>query len=149
MKNENKPALLVVDDDPMVTRLVRINLELEKFEVDEAWDGKTAMRMIDEGRPDLLILDIMMPQMDGWEILQKLREDPAVADLPTVLLTAKVQDEDIARGWRMGADGYITKPFNPVNLADSLREILSATPEEREARRQQEIARLKDTYADG
>ncbi|MDY6796931.1 MAG: response regulator [Actinomycetota bacterium] len=136
--------VLVVDDDPMVTRLVRINLELEKFEVEEAWDGKTAMKMMEENRPDMLILDIMMPQMDGWEILQKLREDTAMTDLPIVLLTAKVQDEDIARGWKMGADGYITKPFNPVNLADSLRLVLAATPEQREDNRRQEMAKLKD-----
>jgi two-component system KDP operon response regulator KdpE len=136
--------ILVVDDDPMVTRLVRINLELEDFEVIEAWDGKTAMKITKENPPDLLILDIMMPQMDGWEILKRLREDPGLKGLPIVVLTAKVQDEDIARGWRMGADGYIVKPFNPVNLADALRRVLDATPEERATRRRQEIARLKD-----
>ncbi|MDI6873123.1 response regulator transcription factor [Candidatus Solincola sp.] len=136
--------VLVVDDDPMVTRLVRINLELENFEVEEAWDGKTAMRMMRENRPDLLVLDIMMPQMDGWEILKLVREDERLRDLPVVVLTAKVQEEDIARGWRMGADGYIVKPFNPVILADALRKVLEATPEERLALRNEEIERYKD-----
>lgn len=136
--------VLVVDDDPMVTRLVRINLELENFEVEEAWDGKTAMRMMRENPPDLLVLDIMMPQMDGWEILKLVREDEQLKDLPVVVLTAKVQDEDIARGWRMGADGYIVKPFNPVILADALRKVLEATPEERLALRNEEIERYKD-----
>ncbi|MBC7231113.1 MAG: response regulator [Actinobacteria bacterium] len=138
--------VLVVDDDPMVTRLVRINLELEQFEVEEAWDGRTAMKMMRENPPDLLVLDIMMPQMDGWEILKLMREDKGLKDLPVVVLTAKVQDEDMARGWRMGADGYIVKPFNPVNLADALRKVLEATPEERLARRQEEVERLKDVF---
>lgn len=136
--------VLVVDDDPMVTRLVRINLELENFEVEEAWDARTAMRMMRENRPDLLVLDIMMPQMDGWEILKMIREDDQLQDLPVVVLTAKVQEEDIARGWRMGADGYIVKPFNPVILADSLRKVLEASPDERLALRAKEIERYKD-----
>lgn len=134
--------VLVVDDDPMVTRLVRINLELEGFEVIEAWDGNTALGLIEENPPDLLLLDIMMPHMDGWEILRRLRADPDMDRLPIVLLTARVQDNDMSRGWRMGADGYITKPFNPVNLADSLREVICSTPEEREDRRRKEIARF-------
>jgi DNA-binding response OmpR family regulator len=138
--------VLVVDDDPMVTRLVRINLELEDFNVEEVWDGKTAMKALKDNTPDMLVLDIMMPRMDGWEVLKKVREDAELKELPVVILTAKVQDEDIARGWRMGADGYIVKPFNPVNLADSLRKVLSASPEERLAKRNDEITRLKDVY---
>ncbi len=136
--------MLVVDDDPMVTRLVRINLELEDFQVEEAWDGNTALRMMRENPPSVLVLDIMMPRMDGWEILRQVREDPRLKDLPVVLLTAKVQDEDMARGWRMGADGYITKPFNPVGLADILREVLSRTLEERRRLREEELDRLRD-----
>jgi DNA-binding response OmpR family regulator len=136
--------VLVVDDDPMVTRLVRINLELEDFQVEEAWDGNTAIRMMRENPPEILVLDIMMPRMDGWEILRRVREDPGLKDMPVVLLTAKVQDEDMARGWRMGADGYITKPFNPVGLADILREVLGRTPEERLRLREEELDRLKE-----
>ena len=130
----------------MVTRLVRINLELENFEVEEAWDGKTAMRMMRENPPDLLVLDIMMPRMDGWEILKMIRSDDHLKELPVVVLTAKVQEEDIARGWRMGADGYIVKPFNPVILGDALRKMLEATAEERRARREEAIERYKDIY---
>ncbi|OFW58982.1 MAG: hypothetical protein A2W01_10045 [Candidatus Solincola sediminis] len=136
--------ILVVDDDPMVTRLVRINLELEGFKVQEAWDGKTALKMLEEDGPDLLVLDIMMPQMDGWQVLEKVREQDDYKELPIVILTAKVQDEDILKGWRMGADGYIVKPFNPVGLAETLRGVLSTTPEERESRREQELARFGD-----
>lgn len=136
--------VLVVDDDPMVTRLVRINLELEEFQVEEAWDGNTAMKMMRENPPQILVLDIMMPRMDGWEILRQVREDPVLKDMPVVLLTAKVQDEDMARGWRMGADGYITKPFNPVGLADILREVLSRSQEERLRLREEELERLKE-----
>ena len=138
--------ILVVDDDHMVTKMVRINLELEGFEVVEVWDGKSAMKILKEDKTDLLVLDIMMPQMDGWEILKQLRDDDGLKDLPVVVLTAQVRDENIARGWMMGADGYIVKPFNPVVLADTLRKVLAATPEEREAKRKEEIARLKNVY---
>lgn len=134
--------VLVVDDDPMVTRLVRINLEMDDFEVLEAWDGRTALEVLQDNLPELLLLDIMMPQMDGWELLRRLRSDPDMNDLPIILLTARVQDMDVARGWRMGADGYITKPFNPVELADALRDVLASTLEEREARRRREISRF-------
>jgi len=134
--------VLVVDDDPMVTRLVRINLEMEDFEVLEVWDGRAALEVLQGNPPELLLLDIMMPQMDGWEILRRLRSDPEFNNLPIVLLTARVQDMDVARGWRMGADGYITKPFNPVELAGALRDVLAATLEEREARRRREISRF-------
>lgn len=134
--------ILVVDDEPMVTRLVHINLELEDFEVEEAWDGKTAMKIMAKNPPDLLVLDIMMTQMDGWEILERIRALPALKDLPVVILTVLIEDEYIARGWKMGADGYIMKPFNPVNLTDSLKKVLSATSGEREARRSREIERL-------
>jgi len=141
--------VLVVDDDPMVTRLLRINLELEDFTVEEAWDGRTAMKMLHDNTPELLILDIMIPQMNGWEILRQLREDEELKELPVVILTAKVQDEDIARGWRMGADGYIVKPFNPINLAGLIHKVLATTPEERETIRKEEISRLKDVYLEG
>lgn len=136
--------ILVVDDDPMVTRLVRINLELEGFDVVEAWDGKTALKILKENPPDLLVLDIMMPQMDGWQVLEKVREQQIYKNLPIVILTAKVQDEDIAKGWKMGADGYVVKPFNPVGLAETLRSVISTTPKERETRRVQEAARFGD-----
>ena len=134
--------VLVVDDDPMVTRLVRIYLEMDDFEVQEAWDGRAALEVLQDNPPELLLLDIMMPQMDGWELLRRLRSDPELSNLPIILLTARVQDMDVARGWRMGADGYITKPFNPVELAGALRDVLAATLEEREARRRREISRF-------
>ncbi len=136
--------ILVVDDDPMVTRLVRINLELEGFKVIEAWDGSTALRMLEESRPELLVLDIMMPQMDGWQVLEKVRAQDDLKQLPIVILTAKVQDEDVLKGWRMGADGYIVKPFNPVALAETLRSVISTTPEERESHRAEELAKFDD-----
>lgn len=136
--------ILVVDDDPMVTRLVRINLELEGFQVMEAWDGSTALQMLEESRPELLVLDIMMPQMDGWQVLEKVRAQDDFKQLPVVILTAKVQDEDVLKGWRMGADGYIVKPFNPVALAETLRSVISTTPEERESHRAEELAKFDD-----
>jgi DNA-binding response OmpR family regulator len=142
------PRVLVVDDDPMVTRLVRINLELEDFVVEEAWDGKTALKMMKENPPDLLILDIMMPQMDGWEILKGVRGDPTLENLPILVLTARVQEEDMARSWKMGADGYIPKPFNPVELPEKIKKVLETPLEERLAIRKREVERLQEIYGD-
>jgi DNA-binding response OmpR family regulator len=131
----------------MVTRLVRINLELEGFRVVETWDGKTALRMMAEDRPELLVLDIMMPQMDGWQVLARVREQKSFQDMPIIILTAKVQDEDIVRGWRLGADAYIVKPFNPVALAETLRSVIGMSPLERESRRKAELAKYGENIA--
>lgn len=134
--------VLVVDDDPLVTRLVKINLELSDYSVEEAWDGNTAMRILETNTPDLLILDLMMPRMDGWDILKMVRKNEKLKDLPIILLTAKVHDEDVIRGWELGADGYITKPFNPIRLSDHVKAVLESTPEKRRERRERELSRL-------
>ena len=132
--------ILVVDDDPMITRLVKTDLELSGYEVEEAWDGESTMRILKENPPDLLVLDIMMPRTDGWDVLKMVRGNESLADLPVVILTAMVHDEDIMRGWEMGADDYIVKPFNPITLVDRLRALLDSTPEERRGKRQRELA---------
>ncbi len=136
--------VLVVDDDPLVTGLVKINLELEDFEVEEAWGGEEALHKIQDKRPDLVLLDVMMPELDGWDLLRILRADPATKDLPVVLLTAKVQERDVARGWQMGADGYITKPFNPLEMVGRLKAVLAMTGDERLAQRREATS----TYGD-
>ncbi|MEW6555560.1 MAG: response regulator [Actinomycetota bacterium] len=134
--------ILVVDDDPLVTRLLKINLEMAGFGVEEALDGESAVRMILENPPDLLVLDLMMPNMDGWDILRKIREMEDLRELPVILLTARVHDEDLIRGWEMGADDYITKPFNPMQLPDHVTSVLNRTPEERLDWRRRELAKL-------
>ncbi len=134
--------VLVVDDDPMITKLVKVNLELSEFVVEEAWDGDTALKVLKSDAPDLMVLDLMMPRTDGWDILKMVRERQDIKDLPIILLTAKIHDEDLIRGWEMGADDYVIKPFDPVQLSDRVKAILDSTLEERIERRKREIERL-------
>ena len=132
--------ILAVDDDPLVTKLVKINLELNDYIVDEAWDGDSAVKILEKNTPDLLVLDLMMPRMDGWDILKMVRDNKNLKDLPIILLTAKVHDEDLIRGWEMGADNYITKPFNPIRLSDRVKAVLAST--RRTAKRRRELVKL-------
>jgi DNA-binding response OmpR family regulator len=133
---------MVVDDDPQLTRLVKMGLEMAGFKVEEAWDGDKALKMMRKHPPDLLILDLMMPRKDGWEVLRQVREDPGLAELPVILLTARSGDPDTLRGWEMGADDYVTKPFSPSSLTGHVRDLLGSTGDERKARRRSELARL-------
>ena len=111
--------VLVVDDDRVIQQLLEVNLELEGYEVvATASDGKEALEKIRELRPDLVILDIMMPKMDGLEVCRRLRADPQLAAIPVVLLSARAQDMDIREGLELGASAYLTKPFDPVELLE-------------------------------
>lgn len=136
-------TVLVVDDEPDVLLLCRVNLEFEGYQVIEAADGEEAMRMVREHRPDVILLDVMMPAMDGWQVLSALKEDPEAADIPVIMLTAKVQDEDQIRGWSAGAADYITKPFSPLALSQVVEEVLAADPEEEERRRRMILEKLQ------
>ncbi len=137
--------VLVVDDDPLVTGLVKINLELEDFEVAEAWGGEEALQIISDNAPDLVLLDVMMPELDGWDLLRILRENPSTRELPVILLTAKVQERDVAKGWQMGADGYITKPFNPLEMVERLKAVLAMTGDERLSQRRNATSKYGDS----
>src|SRR5699024_1851965 len=95
--------VLTVDDEPDVLLLCRVNLEFEGYEVVEASDGEEAMHKLREERPDVVLLDVMMPKMDGWQVLRAIKADEEVAATPVVMLTAKVQDQDQIRGWSEGA----------------------------------------------
>ena len=111
--------VLVVDDDRVIQQLLEVNLELEGYEVvATAADGKEALEKIAELKPDLVILDIMMPKMDGLEVCRRLRADPDLAGIPVILLSARAQDMDIREGLEIGASAYLTKPFDPVELLD-------------------------------
>jgi DNA-binding response OmpR family regulator len=110
--------VLVVDDEAEIRELCRVNLEFEDFEVIEASDGPQALQLVRSERPDLVFLDIMMPGMDGWEVLQRLKEDDATAGIPVILLTAKSGEDDQMRGWQEGILEYVSKPFNPLSLAE-------------------------------
>lgn len=113
--------ILVVDDEPRMIRFIRMNLELEGWEVAEASDGQQALNQIRDRLPDLVILDVMMPELDGFETLRLLREISAV---PVIMLTAKGEEDDRVRGLELGADDYVTKPFSPRELVSRVRAVL-------------------------
>jgi DNA-binding response OmpR family regulator len=135
--------ILVVEDEQPIRKLIDLNLRLENHEVITAADGLEALQQASGGQPDLVILDIMLPGLDGWEVLKRLRQDPTFQNIPVVVLTALVQDADIIRGWQLGADEYITKPFSPVALVKTVQMVLDRTPEERKARREREVVRAQ------
>lgn len=113
--------ILVIDDDPELVRLVEYALAQEDYEVYKAYDGQDGLRQVNILRPDLVILDIMMPGMDGWEVCRRIREK---SDVPILMLTAKRREEDIVRGLDFGADDYLTKPFSVKELLARVRAIL-------------------------
>jgi DNA-binding response OmpR family regulator len=116
--------ILIVDDDPNILKLLRLNLEMEGFDVVEAADGKEALDAVAEHSPDLLLCDVMMPNLNGLEVVARLRKDPANAELPIVMLSAKAQEMDVQHGKRVGADEYVTKPFDPDDLIAVVQRLL-------------------------
>ena len=116
--------ILVVDDEVAVRMICSFNLEAAGLEVVEAVDGDEALAAVRERRPDLVLLDVMMPKRDGWAVAAELRADPRTRDLPVVFLTALVDEADRRRAKELGVVGYITKPFDPIALAAQLESIL-------------------------
>lgn len=116
--------ILVVDDDRNIVRLVKSYLEKAGFDVLVAYDGESALRAIHRERPDLMVLDLMLPGRDGWEITRIVRGDPALEGLPIIMLTARVEDTDKIMGLELGADDYVTKPFNPREVVARVRAVL-------------------------
>lgn len=139
----DRKRVLVVDDEPDVLLLCRVNLEFEGYEIPEARDGEEALRVVREEHPDVVLLDVMMPRMDGWQALEAIKADPATTDIPVVMLTAKVQDEDQIRGWEAGAADYITKPFSPLSLSQVIADVVRNDPEEEARRRAMVLEKLK------
>jgi two-component system KDP operon response regulator KdpE len=113
--------VLVVDDEPRMIGFIRMNLELEGFQVIEATDGIRALEAIRTQLPDIVLLDVMMPNLDGFETLRMLRE---FSNLPVIMLTAKGEEDDKVKGLELGADDYITKPFGPRELSSRIRAVL-------------------------
>jgi DNA-binding response OmpR family regulator len=122
--------ILVVDDEPDLTALVRINLELAGFEVSVAHDGEQAVAAIHDRRPDLVLLDVMMPRLDGWGVLARLQETDTLGALPIVMLTALAGERDVIRAHLSGAVHYLTKPFDLRGLLDTIRSALGPTSDE-------------------
>ncbi len=116
--------ILVVDDDKEIARLVRAYLERAGYQVLSAYDGETALHLMRRERPDLVILDLMLPDRDGWEITRVVRSTPSLAELPIIMLTARVEDADKIVGLELGADDYVTKPFNPRVVVARVRAVL-------------------------
>ncbi len=115
--------VLVVDDDEVIRQLITLNLELEGFEVHEASDGQDALSKVVAIDPAVITLDIMMPNLDGWDAAARLRSDPATSHIKVVLLSARAQEADVRRGTRLGVDAYLTKPFDPDDLVDVVRRL--------------------------
>jgi DNA-binding response OmpR family regulator len=120
--------VLVVDDDEVIRRLIAVNLQLEGFEVETAVDGQDCLDKVAEIDPDVITLDVMMPRLDGWETAVQLRRSPDTAHIRVVLITARAQEDDKAHGTRVGADAYLTKPFDPNEMIRVVRELAVRDP---------------------
>jgi len=118
---EEHELILVVDDEPRMTRFIRMNLELDGYRVIEAHDGTEALEKVRTHLPDLVILDVMMPKLDGFETLSMLRE---ISDVPVIMLTVRDEEEDKVRGLELGADDYMTKPFSARELSSRIKAVL-------------------------
>ena len=118
--------ILAVDDERHIVRLVEVNLQRAGYEVVTAYDGREALEKVKAENPDLVVLDVMMPYMDGFEVLKTLKADPSTAEIPVIMLTAKAQDADVFRGWQSGVDCYLTKPFNPMELLTFVKRIFDS-----------------------
>jgi DNA-binding response OmpR family regulator len=134
--------ILVIDDEPDVLLLCRVNLEYEGHDVLEAASGEDGIDLAVLHRPDLIVLDVMLPEKDGFSVLRRLREHDDLADVPVIFLTAKAQDDDQIRGFLAGAAEYVTKPFSPLALNQAVSRIAAMSPAERENRRTKQLARL-------
>ena len=118
------PLVLVADDDPDILALVRFRLERDGYEVLSAPDGETALDLALARTPDLALLDVMMPRLDGYEVTRRLREHGPTTTIPIILLTARVQEPDVERGFEAGADDYVTKPLSPQALGERVQAAL-------------------------
>lgn len=116
----------MVDDDDVIRQLISLNLQLEGFEVYTAVDGQDALDKVVEINPEVVTMDVMMPRMDGWEAAARLRRDPQTAHIRVCLITARAQQADLRRGEGLGVDAYLTKPFDPADLVDTVRRLAEA-----------------------
>jgi DNA-binding response OmpR family regulator len=117
-------TVLVVDDDPVILKLLEVNFEMEGFVVLVAHDGEEGIEVARNERPDVIVSDIMMPRVSGLELVTALKSDPGTSDIPIILLSAKAQNADVRSGLDAGADDYVTKPFEPLDLVDRVNRLL-------------------------
>jgi two-component system response regulator MtrA len=123
--SDDPRTVLVADDDEDILQLVSFRLERAGYNVVTAADGQQAIAAAREHKPDLAVLDVMMPGLNGYEVTRQLRADAATADIPVILLTARVQEADVSRGFEAGADDYLRKPFSPQELRSRVQAILA------------------------
>ena len=136
--------VLVIDDEAPIRLLCRVNLEAEKMEVLEAADGPSGLEQARAEKPDVILLDVMMPGLDGWQVAEQLLEDDATKSIPIVFLTARAEFRDRARGLDLGGIDYVTKPFNPLELAPLVEDVLARVERgEREDLRHEKLAELR------
>jgi two-component system, OmpR family, phosphate regulon response regulator PhoB len=134
--------VLVIDDEPDVLLLCRVNLSLSGMEVMEASDGESGIGLAVGETPDVIVLDVMMPRMDGFSVLKELKHRPSTAEIPVIMLTAKAQQEDQIQGWAAGVADYVTKPFSPGELAGAVTRVSGMSTEELHSRRMETLSRL-------
>ena len=136
--------VLVIDDEAPIRLLCRVNLEAEGMQVLEAADGPSGLEKARAEEPDVVLLDVMMPGLDGWRVAEELLDDPRTQSIPIVFLTARAELRDRARGIDLGGVDYVTKPFNPVELADLVRNLLLRIEQgDRDALRREKLADLR------
>ena len=142
-------TVLVIDDEAPIRLLCRVNLEAEGMPVLEAGDGPSGLEAARSERPDVILLDVMMPGLDGWGVAEALLEDERTAEIPIIFLTARAEFRDRARGLDIGGVDYITKPFNPVELAPLVRALLERLERgERDELRREKLTELRSLMAE-
>ncbi len=119
------PTVLLVEDDPTILTLLEVNFEMEGFEVVRAEDGRQGLEAARSEKPDVIVSDVMMPEMSGLEMVAALKADEDTAGIPVILLSAKAQGSDVRQGHEAGADEYVTKPFEPLDLIDRVNALLA------------------------
>jgi two-component system, OmpR family, alkaline phosphatase synthesis response regulator PhoP len=138
---------LVIDDEAPIRLLCRVNLEAEGIEVLEAAEGESGLELAKKEHPDAILLDVMMPGLDGWNVAERLLADEDTREIPIIFLTARADLRDRVRGLDVGGLDYVTKPFNPVDLATLVRDVVGAVERgEREQLRTERVAELKSLF---
>src|SRR3954452_14736719 len=146
MDNHGPTRVLVIDDEAPIRLLCRVNLEAEGMQGLEGADGQTGLEGAREALPDVILLDVMMPGLDGWEVAEELLDDESTSGIPIVFLTARAELRDRARGLDVGGIDYVTTPFTPIELASLVRELLGRVERgERDELRREKLSELRDS----
>jgi DNA-binding response OmpR family regulator len=148
MDGHGPTRVLVIDDEAPIRLLCRVNLEAEGMKVLEAADGPSGLVAARTSLPDVILLDVMMPGLDGWQVAEELLDDESTSGIPIVFLTARAELRDRARGLDVGGIDYVTKPFNPIELASLVRDLLGRVERgEREELRREKLSQLRNSMS--